>query len=169
MKAIVKLALILLGIGVVTFSLVVLKLSFERNAATTPPVSNQLQEKKPQGKSPKRDHIPTNTVCYLGPCAVFDTNDDVTLYMVGVINGDYFAANNMLSGQFHFWLREKVNARVTYHGPYQGIVLPDAPKSTLEALAQFQICQVEILDGIHAGKIGWVLDTDLRCPANKGK
>ncbi len=35
----------------------------------------------------KRDRIPVNMVCDLGPAGVFDTNDDVTLFMVATING----------------------------------------------------------------------------------
>ena len=122
-----------------------------------------------QASDSKRDRIPINTVCYLGPAHVFDTNDDVTLYEIDMIKGDSFAANNMLSNQFGFWLREKASAKVLYHGPYQGFVAPDAPKSTRDALNQFEICQVQILDGVYKNKIGWVVDTDLRCPTQKGK
>lgn len=47
-----------------------------------------------QSRGSKKDRIPVNMVCYLGPVGVFDTNDDVTLFMVATINGDHLAANN---------------------------------------------------------------------------
>lgn len=83
-------------------------------------------------KRTKRDRIPVNAVCAMGPCAVFDTDDDVTLYEMSVINGDWLAANR---GSSHFWLQAKVNIDVMFHGPYQGYVGPDAPESTCDALS----------------------------------
>ena len=133
------------------------------------PKKNQSTKKQPDVMGTKRDRIAVNTICFLGPAGVFDTNDDITTYQVAYLTGDYVAASNMLSNDFHFWVREKASVRVLYHGPYQGYVAPDAPKSTRDALSQFEICQIGILDGAQKGKIGWVLDTDLRCPTNQGK
>lgn len=100
---------------------------------------------------------------------MFDTNDDIALYETAMYSGDTLAANNMLSDQFHFWLREKTNVEVLYHGPYQGYVGPDAPKSTHDALSQFEMCQIKILDGARKDGVGWVIDTELRCPTQKGR
>jgi hypothetical protein len=118
----------------------------------------------------ERDHlVSASTGCYLEPTAVFDTKDDVTLYAISVINGDSFSANNMLSGQFHFWLTEKAAVRVLYHGPYQGYVAPDAPQRTRDALSRFEICEIQILDGAYKDRIGWAVDNDLRCRTQRGK
>jgi hypothetical protein len=153
MKKSVILAII---VGIVCFAVAIIMLARMSN---TP-------EQAPTG-STKKDRIPVNTVCSLGPSAVFKTNDDVTLYMVDIINGDSFAAKNMLSGEFHFSLRDSASVKVLYHGPYQGYVAPDAPQSTRKALSQFEICQVQILDGVHKGRTGWIVDTELRCPTQK--
>lgn len=120
-------------------------------------------------EAPKRDRIPVNTVCFLGPAGVFDTNDDIALYETAMYTGDTFAAKNMLSDDFHFWLREKARVKVLYHGPYQGYVGPDAPKSTRDALSRFEMCQIKILEGAHKDRVGWVVDTELRCPTNTGR
>ena len=109
---------------------------------------------------PKRiDRIPVNALCTLGPCTVFDTNDDVVQYEMAIISGEWYVANS----QSRFWLPETVSVKALYHGPYQGYVGPDAPQSTRDALGQFEICQIQILEGEHNGRVAWVLDTNLRC------
>lgn len=122
-----------------------------------------------RAENPKRDRIPVNTVCFLGPAGVFDTNDDIALYEIAVFNHDSLSANNELSDDFHFWLREKASVKVLYHGPYKGYVAPDAPQSTRDALNQFEMCQIQILDGAHKNRVGWVIDTELRCATNRGR
>jgi hypothetical protein len=139
---------------------------------TAAPDKNQSQStsrKQPTAEIVRRDRIPVNTVCYLGPAGVFDTSDDIALYEIAMFNRDGFSANNMLSDQFHFWLPDKAGVKVLYHGPFQGYVAPDAPQSTREALSRFEICQIQVLDGVKKGKVGWIVDTELRCPTQKGK
>jgi len=153
-----------------TISILVMGIALELACNTAASNRNQSPTpKRPSAEIVRRDRIPVNTICYLGPAGVFDTNDDVTTYEVAYRTGDFFAAKNMLSDDFHFWLREKASVKVLYHGPYQGYVAPDAPQSTRDALSQFEICQIQILDGDRKGKIGWVIDTELRCPTQKGK
>lgn len=143
----------------------------ERNAAALNAIARALIESKTLSgieiakiiethTHPKRkDRIPVNAICTAGPCTLFDTNDDVVQYEMAIIRGEWYVANS----QSRFWLRETVSVKALYHGPYQGYVAPDAPQSTRDALAQFEISQIQILEGEHNARVAWVLDTNLRC------
>jgi hypothetical protein len=125
----------------------------------------KIIETYPPAKRNRIDRIPVNAVCAVGPCAVFDTNDDVALYEMEIISGDWLAANS----RSRVWLREAVNVKVLYHGPYQEYVAPDSPQSTLDALRQFESCQIQILGGPHKSRVGWVVDTKLRWPSQNAR